>query len=310
MTDERDPTLEAAWRAQSRETTTPALDDKILAAAHRAVASRPHAPQATRPQQWWMPLAAAAVIGVIAIGLVQLTPPDLDTTVSQAPPATNAPVDAVKSIQEDKFRELQKKQKEADAASTANVQPATPPPAPDIVRKVAPAPKPSVATVPVPEKPMEQRAGKLEAERRAEPFPAAPPASRTEAMEENKRANAARDAATFVPEPQRQAAESIERKDDRVAGAAAPPPAAAPAPIAQPQMAARMRAQSDAGVAGSIATGDFKERARDPDAWIARIRKLRDDGNVSEALRELREFRALVADAEKRLPPDLRDWKP
>ena len=46
-------------------------------------------------------------------------------------------------------------------------------------------------------------------------------------------------------------------------------------------------------------------RARDPDAWIARIRKLRDDGNAAQARRELREFRDLVPDADKRLPPDL-----
>ena len=50
--------------------------------------------------------------------------------------------------------------------------------------------------------------------------------------------------------------------------------------------------------------------ARDPDAWVARIRKLRDDGNTAQALRELKEFRALVPDAERRLPPDLRNLQP
>jgi hypothetical protein len=50
--------------------------------------------------------------------------------------------------------------------------------------------------------------------------------------------------------------------------------------------------------------------ARDPDAWIVRIRKLRDEGNTAQALRELREFRALVPDAEKRLPPDLKSLQP
>ena len=39
-----------------------------------------------------------------------------------------------------------------------------------------------------------------------------------------------------------------------------------------------------------------------------RIRKLRDEGNTAEALRELREFRDLVPDAERRLPADLLAW--
>ena len=52
----------------------------------------------------------------------------------------------------------------------------------------------------------------------------------------------------------------------------------------------------------------LRAKARDPQAWIARIRKLRDEGNVAEAQRELRDFRAAFADAETRLPPDLRDW--
>jgi hypothetical protein len=55
------------------------------------------------------------------------------------------------------------------------------------------------------------------------------------------------------------------------------------------------------------AVADAKQKARDPDAWIARIRKLRDDGNTAEAIRELREFREYVPDADRRIPPDLRD---
>ena len=38
---ERDPALERAWRAHSRETPSPELDRAILAAAHRAVGSGP-----------------------------------------------------------------------------------------------------------------------------------------------------------------------------------------------------------------------------------------------------------------------------
>ena len=81
-----------------------------------------------------------------------------------------------------------------------------------------------------------------------------------------------------------------------------------------------MRAQSDAassaGQSGKMQNEqknveeDMRTLARDPDAWIVRIRKLRDDGNVAQAQRELKEFRALVPDAERRLPPDLRSLQP
>ena len=75
----------------------------------------------------------------------------------------------------------------------------------------------------------------------------------------------------------------------------------------------RLRAQSDA--VGKVEQDkgveqEMRTLARDPDAWIARIRKLRDAGNTGQALRELKEFRALVPDAERRLPPDLRSLQP
>ena len=53
---------------------------------------------------------------------------------------------------------------------------------------------------------------------------------------------------------------------------------------------------------------ELRAQARDPDGWIVRIRKLRDEGNTAEALRELREFRNLVPDADQRLPADLLAW--
>lgn len=43
-----------------------------------------------------------------------------------------------------------------------------------------------------------------------------------------------------------------------------------------------------------------------PDQWIARIRRLRDDGKRQEAIDELARFRATFPDADARLPEDLR----
>jgi hypothetical protein len=50
--------------------------------------------------------------------------------------------------------------------------------------------------------------------------------------------------------------------------------------------------------------------ARDPDAWNARFRKLRYEVNPADVWRELPVFPASGPDPERRLPPDLRDWKP
>ena len=71
----------------------------------------------------------------------------------------------------------------------------------------------------------------------------------------------------------------------------------------------RGQGQASGMLQKNAALAAASEKARDPDAWIARIRKLRDEGRTAEALRELKEFRASVPDAEKRLPADLRDWK-
>ena len=72
-----DPAFDAAWRAMSSEDPPPAKDAAILAAARRAVDAGPRrVAEATRPARWWGPVAAAATIGAIAIGILQLAAPD------------------------------------------------------------------------------------------------------------------------------------------------------------------------------------------------------------------------------------------
>ncbi len=99
MTDERDPhdpAVDAAWREHAHDEPPRAVDDAIRAAAHRAVGSGPRkaAPVARLRWQTWAPLAIAATLGVIALGVVQLAPRDPDATrevvsdvVGAAPPA-------------------------------------------------------------------------------------------------------------------------------------------------------------------------------------------------------------------------------
>jgi hypothetical protein len=77
--DPRDPRFDTAWHAVSNEAPPARLDDAIRAAARREVGAGPTpvgAGEASRPGRWWWPLAAAATIGAIAIGLLQLAPED------------------------------------------------------------------------------------------------------------------------------------------------------------------------------------------------------------------------------------------
>jgi len=70
----RDPALDALIGEHSTETPPAHIDAAILAAAHRAVASGPRPALATQAWRWWMPLAAAAVIGLIVVGVLPLAP--------------------------------------------------------------------------------------------------------------------------------------------------------------------------------------------------------------------------------------------
>ena len=308
MTDgDKDPALEQAFRAQSRETPPPALDAKILAAAHRAVASGPRKfdAEAMRPPRWWMPLAAAAVIGVVAIGVVQLAPnePVLDTA-----PTVGS---------------LAKKQKEADQSTLAKNAPAAPAelPAPALAPPAVEAAKPRVA--PPPPAPRSNIAAekKLAAAPTPEPFPASPAPQKTESARDTSKRDAgvAENATQPAPPPAAAPVTTDElRKDVRNERQSAPQAAASPPAPVRERAAARPQSEAPPSAAGAVAAmaqnaappEDARMKARDPDAWIARIRKLRDEGQVAEVARELKSFRELVPDAERRLPADLRDWKP
>ena len=111
MNDDRDlhdTALDALLRTHSAETPPPAVDAAVLAAAHRAVDGemRARPARATQPWRWWMPLAAAAAIGVVVIGilplaptLVEPTPPatsDAPTTPAAPPPSATQPIEAAR----------------------------------------------------------------------------------------------------------------------------------------------------------------------------------------------------------------------
>ena len=149
--DLRDPRLDAAWRAASNEEPPAALDDAIRAAARREVNAGPQlsearvtpVPHALRPERWWMPLAAAATIGAIAIGILQITNPDKivepahdKTVVSDMPSAASSTAATAPSGAPEP----------AGGADVRNriAPPAAPAPVP------VPAPLPEAAPAPVP----------------------------------------------------------------------------------------------------------------------------------------------------------------
>jgi hypothetical protein len=253
--DLRDPALDAAWRAHSAETPPADLDRAILAAAHRAAGSVPHPaiPAATRPWRWWMPLAAAATIGAIAIGVLQLSPPAHD--------ATTAVVSDV---------------------------PAMP------GRAESPAP---------PRRPAEAVAAPGEAKRSFEASPDAPSTASPMRADPPMPKSAVRG-----DEPPMRS----ERGSQRMAPAA-PTPRPFPAEVepAARQPAAAAPSTPPPAMAGSAATARDTLEARDarePHAWIARIRALHKAGDLEAASRELLAFRAAYRDADARLPADLRQW--
>ena len=89
---EIDPELEATWRAASREQPPAALDDAIRAAARREVGAKPGR---LRAAPRWLPFAAAATVAAIAVGIVQMTPPE-EVTPATIPAATNTASDSAR----------------------------------------------------------------------------------------------------------------------------------------------------------------------------------------------------------------------
>jgi hypothetical protein len=321
--DDRDSLVGAdvdrAWRALSREEPAASLDASILAAAHREAGARPQsvdAREARAMRRRWWPVAAAATVAAVAIGVLQLTPPEeLGAPSAERATVSDMPVPSAKK---------------PEAAPAPPSVAATLPPAArgDVaapsgasenrVRSEAPrvAPSPRQAPATVAPEPMRQAPNARPAPPAApapepEPFPAAPkrvdegagvgaaepqaaPPARKEMAAPPAAGNLALERPSQAPAPASTAAAPAARMPERASLATAPL-----AKMAAPQ------AEDATGVAR------VKDRAPLPiPDWIALIRRLRDEGKTAEAAKELAAFRAAHANHEKLLPPDLRDWRP
>ena len=304
MNDDRDlhdAALDALLRTHSAETPPPAVDAAVLAAAHRAVDGemRARPARATQPWRWWMPLAAAAAIGVVVIGilplaptLVEPTPPvtsDAPTTPAAPPPSATQPIEAARP--------------DAQGTPMARV------PVPSATDRMS-AKRGAAAT-------REREATVANDSAPSRPYmemyryvPPEPPAA-----EQDRRANAT-GAVAAMPQaapapkafrPQQEAAAPAPATQVPQEANAQPPRQGSAAALTQPARSPEVLPRTDA-----MSLEDRQKVAaaqpRTVDEWFALIRKLRSENRVPDAIRALADFRAAFSDADARLPEDLRDW--
>jgi len=298
--NERDPRLDAAWSAASREQPPPALDAAIRAAARRAADS---GPRGKRSKHWWYPVAAAATVALFAVGIAQLTPPE-----RVAPAAVSDTAPAPGELRQDSVAPA------AEAASAPSAAPSPPP----MQRRYAPEePAPATAAKvtgehsrPAPAMAGKKTAGASDAKRRPPEGPAPQDRAAAEAAGAGQGAPSALRAPAAPPSsnPFPAAAPAAQSGRDENLGtgslnATAPPAAAPAAPMASRAAVARAAPASDA------LTQTAAERR--VEEWIKRIRDLKNAGRQDDAAKELAAFRsAYGAQADALLPADLRSSKP
>jgi hypothetical protein len=315
---ERDRRVDAAWSAASREAPPPSLDAAIRGAARRAVDA---GPRPKRDKHWWYPLAAAATVAVLAVGIIQLTPEQVAPTI--VADMAVAPREANKDVARP-VAPADMKVVEPSAAITAASPPrATPsPPAQASARRAQMAASGSLAG---------ERA-ELAATEKDTPKP--PPAAKRELAAQDKLASTKSDAAAAntvaspsaavpanvapprsepfpaaAPEPQREAyAEERKPAPNTPAKAAAPQVArSAAAPSEEAQMRSRV---AMAKVAPTDEAKAKQAADRSVEEWIKRIRDLKNEGRLDEAAKELVAFRTAYGErADALLPADLRAMK-
>ncbi len=321
----------SAWREASREQPPPAIDAALHAAARRAVHS---GPARSRHMQSW-PLMAAAIVAFLAIGILQLTPPEevtpgaeRDATVRSAAPRRVEPASVTAPA--------------APIVDTASPSATAPAPPPDASKPLA---RSAAAGA---DQRNEMTTDAIQRERAAERKKAQAPASAVDSLNERQtRANA-----DTAQAPSRADAAKLDAAASKVpaapgAGPASPPPAPEPFPAAPPATGsapaaagtaqetlpakrgagalssasagavnppakterAAEQAPAPMALAKSAATG-AKDAPKPPEEWIKLIRRLRSEGHNDEALRELTAFRAAYKErADGLLPADLRSLR-
>jgi len=250
--DLRDPRLDQAYRELPRDEPPPEVDERIRAAARRAVGARPQSLEARQrswASRWRVPLSLAASVVVVAT-LTLMVQEEQRPRFDEAP--ARGPTPSTPAALEDRAAPSREAEapKRADTEATRSVKP--------------PAP---ASSAPVP----------TERQRAAEDATIAPPPQlerlerREQRLEESPAAR--------VPASPMGAPAPAEK-------ALASPPAAAPGAASDSLSRERGVSERPARAMRSAPQG-----ARSPEDWIEEIRRLKAQGRDADAAAELAEFR-------------------
>jgi resuscitation-promoting factor RpfA len=297
--DPRDPDIDAAYRVTPRDDPPRALDERILAAAHRAVAARPASIGRSFAQRWRVPVALAATVVLSATVTLMVYESD------RAPPVLEElRSDKTRSneTQSDKTNpEKARVDRGASAGAPARSSPEQESGAreskPLELRESGRIESQSQPRAPVDEdlrrqaqEPKSERALSNEAKGAAAPFAAEPPrpAAAPPAPAESRAPIAPRAKDAEQPLAKKRAAPS------------APQPEGSLGTLRERALADRPvdRAERDSG------TGVADSALRTPEDWVAEIRRVKQAGRNDEANRLLTELRVRFPDYV--LPEDLR----
>jgi hypothetical protein len=251
-------------------------------------------------RRWW-PLAAAATVAAIAVGVLQLTTPDqVGAPASDKTIVSDVTAPASRPAPEIPATPSRPEETKPDAGSTLRAEQA--PTRADSLRRQTPAPESRA--------PAKRESAAADTSAMAEPFPAAPPPPAVAAERAPPLRDGGAPARTLAaPAPAPAPAPSLPLSAQRARESAS----AQPAPLAKMDAGRAADARAADVRADEVHTNEVHAKVPAPlpvADWIALIRRLRDEGKSADAAKELAAFRVAHVDHEKLLPPDLRNWRP
>ncbi len=283
MIEPRDEELSRIYRDAEAPVPPQRVDDNILAASRRVAGAKPRSGRSGFAHRWGAPVAIAATVVVTSTLTLMVLErqSDVDATApaaqradqpsksksAESKPAARAPATPVAQAEARRDRE----EPRPSEGAARNVRPGTEQPG-------------FAANVP--------RAPETSRSEEARPAPAA--AAPSGSLYSGERAGADQQA----PSPDAQRAPEVLRQPLRA------PPAAltGDANTLRESASTLQRAGVIGAPAGRAAVSEAKERT--PEKWLEDIRKLKTQGKMAEAERELAEFKKRHPDY--RLPDDLR----
>jgi len=252
--DLRDPRLDQAYRELPGDEPSAELDERIRAAARRAVGARPQSLEARQrswASRWRVPLSLAASV-VVVVTLTLMVQEEERRVLDVAPAGAPAP-SAPTSLEDRAPARAAEEAKRMDTEPSRAARPAAP-------RVASPAP--------------------AEPQRAPAADTVAPPPPQLEKLEARQQRLEERKAAGVLPPP-------------TIAPAPAAKPAASP-PAAAPSGASDSLSRERAvGERPARAMRSAPQVARSPEEWIEEIRRLKAQGRDADAAAELAEFRRL-----------------